>query len=180
MEPSNNYDDARSEISASTGTTVHTPPTGSVVTVDEHLFRYRPLSHGNKFLIVERLSGKAIAPKGNGGLCLQDLGEAGKADHSWLCIESEGYLALLNPKTGRYIGHNGEGVMQASATKFGAWECITTRDQPGGGYKLLVPHWWRSLRTVVVAEDGKTLVTRDHGDTLWDFIQVAEDGGLMT
>ncbi|KAK0742967.1 hypothetical protein B0T18DRAFT_414142 [Schizothecium vesticola] len=173
MEFSNNHDDARSEITATTGTTVHTPST------DEHRFRYRPLSHGNKFLIVESLSGKAIAPDGNGGLCLQDLGEAGKADHSWLCVESGGYLGLLNSKTGRYIGHNGEGVMQASVTKFGAWECITTRDQPGGGYKLLVPHWWYSLKTVVVAEDGKTLVTRDHGNTLWDFIQVAEDGGLM-
>jgi len=180
MESSYNHDDARSEITATTGTTVRTPSTGSVVTVDEHRFRYRPLSHGNKFLIIERLSGKAIAPKGNGGLCLQDLNEAGRAESSWLCVESDGYLGLLNSKTGRYIGHNGKGVMQALVTNFGSWECITTRDQPGGGYKLLVPNWWYSLKTVVVAEDGKTLVKRDHGNTLWDFIQVADDGGLTT
>jgi len=70
--------------------------------------------------------------------------------------------------------------MQAAVTKFNAWECVTTRDQPGGGYKLLMPHWWHTLRTVIIAEDEKTLITRDHGDTLWDFIQVSEDGGLTT
>jgi hypothetical protein len=43
-----------------------------------------------------------------------------------------------------------------------------------------VPHWWETLKTVVVAEDGESLVTREHGDTLWDFIKIeGGEGGVF-
>jgi hypothetical protein len=164
-------DDAGSDTTATSGTATHTPP-ASVLSINEDRTRYRPLSHGKKFLIIERLSGKAIAAINNGGLRLQDVHAAERAEIQWLCIEEKGYFGLMNSKSGKYIGHDGNGSMQALVGQFNAWECITTRDLPSGGYKLLVPHWWNTLRTVVVAEDGRKLVIRDHGDTLWDFIEV--------
>jgi len=168
-------DDARSEITATSGiNTAYTPASDS--TANESCFRYRPLSHGHKFLIRERQSGKVITYMNSGGLGLQDMLNAKRADMEWLCVEKNGYFGLQNPKSGRYIGHNGNHseALQASATVLNAWECITARDQPGGGYKLLMPHWLASLKTVVIAEDGKTLVRRDHGDTLWDFIMILD------
>jgi len=167
-----NENDVRSEVTATSGITAHTPASDS--SDSESCFRYRPLSHGHKFLIRERLSGKVIAYMSDDGLGLQDMLKAKRADIEWLCIERNGYFGLLNPKSGRYIGHNGNQVMRASATVLNGWECITTRDQLVGGHKLLVPHWFTTLRTVVIAEDGNKLVTREHGDTSWDFITILE------
>jgi hypothetical protein len=80
---------------------------------------------------------------------------------------------LQDPKSGKYIGHDGKCGLRAAATEFHAWECITTRDRPGGVYQLLVPHWLETLRTIVVAEDGQSLVARQHGVTLWRFLRVS-------
>ncbi|KAK5659062.1 hypothetical protein OQA88_1150 [Cercophora sp. LCS_1] len=173
MGASHEDHDARSETSATSITTVLTPASDSS-SADESGFRYRPLSHDHTFLIIERLSGKAVTYAPDGRLALQDVVEANRSAIQWLCVEKAGYLGLQNTKSGRYIGHNGNGLMQASATRFNGWEFITTRDQPGGGYKILVPHWF-TLRTVVVSEDGKSLIARDHGNTLWDFIQISKE-----
>ncbi|KAK9775844.1 putative Fascin domain-containing protein [Seiridium cardinale] len=127
---------------------------------------------GSTYIILERQSLRAITLTKD-GLCLKDMQEGQDSSNRWLCVERSGWLGLQDPKSGKYMGHNGNGSVRAVATDFHAWECITTRDRPGGVYQLLVPHWWETLRTIVVAEDGESLITRQHGETLWRFLKTS-------
>ncbi|KAH8884357.1 hypothetical protein GQ53DRAFT_399459 [Thozetella sp. PMI_491] len=128
---------------------------------------------GNTYMIFERSSGRVIT-RTPSGLCVQDISEGQNSSNRWLCIEKDNYLGFQDPKSGTYIGHDGNFRMRASARNFQGWECVTTRDHPSGGYKLMVPFWSDKLRLIVVDEDGKSLVTREHGDTLWDFIKLSD------
>jgi hypothetical protein len=119
MDVRDDGNDAGSETTATSVFTAHTPASGLTVS---DTFRYRPLSSGNKFLILERASNKAISITDDGGLRLQDMLAARSADSQWLCVEKNGYFGLLNSRSGKYIGHDGKYGMQASATKFSAWE----------------------------------------------------------
>ena len=125
----------------------------------------------NTYIIIERSSGRAIAVI-EGKLCLYDYSEREEINIKWQCVERNGYFAFLNTKLGVYLGHNGGETCQASATTLDAWEYVTPRKHPDGGYQLLTPHWWNKLLLIEVAEDGNTLVRRSHGTTVWEFIKV--------
>ncbi|CAM1510701.1 Fc.00g010360.m01.CDS01 [Cosmosporella sp. VM-42] len=129
--------------------------------------------HGNTYMILEKTSGRAITLT-NHKLGLQDMVEYHDAHNRWLCVETNGYFGFQDPKTGQYIGHDGNCGMRAMATVFKEWEFMTPRKHPDGGYQLLAPHWWHTLRVVTVAEDGESLVLRQHGTTLWEFVKIPE------
>ena len=93
-----------------------------------------------------------------------------KSSH-WLCIEERGYFGFQNIKSRTYLGHN-KFTVRASATSFQAWETFTVRPHPEGGYQLLMPHWWHTLKVVAVGSDGCGLEVRDHGETRWEFVKV--------
>jgi hypothetical protein len=85
------------------------------------------------------------------------------------------YFGFFNPKSGTYLGHNGKrDEIYASAVKFKAWECFTPRSHPDGGYQLLTPYYESTLKMVSVADDGRSLVRRPHGTTLWEFEKVSK------
>ncbi len=154
---------------------VDTPPTtmtGYDELPDDNPRRVIP-TPGNTYMILERSSGRVIT-RTKEGLCVQDLSDGQNSNTRWFCIEKDNYLGFQDPKSGNYIGHDGNFRMRISARDFRGWECLTTRDHPTGGYKLLVPYWSDKLRIIVVDEDGKGLVTREHGDTLWDFIRLSD------
>jgi hypothetical protein len=122
-------------------------------------------------MIIETTSGRAIALMKD-GLCLHGIDEGQTTNNRWLCVSKNGYYGLQDPKSGRYIGHDGNIGMRASAMEHRGWELITPREHPHGGYQLVVPQWWYALRTVVVAEDGRSLLARQHGETLGKFVRV--------
>lgn len=125
----------------------------------------------NTYIIVEKGSGQAISLNG-GALELYDFSDHEDVNIQWLCVERQGYFGFFNTKSGVYLGHNSKETIQASATAFEDWEVVTPRHHPDGGYQLLSPLWWHTLMVIVVAEDGKSLVRRPHGTTLWEFIKV--------
>lgn len=127
---------------------------------------------GHTYMIIEKSSDRAITLE-NGVLHLGDSKKHPKADMYWLCIEKNGYFAFQNIRSGKYMGHDGNQGIRALATNVDAWEMITTRAYPGGGHQMLVPHWWHTLRIVSIAEDGESLVTREHGTTSWEFVRRA-------
>lgn len=128
---------------------------------------------GNTYLILDKATGRAITLSNN-TITIQDLTPSSNPSNKWHCVESNGYFGFLHPATGRYLGHDGKSHVHALADKMQAWECMTPRKHPEGGYQLLVPFWWETLRVISVAEDGESLVTRQHGTTLWEFVKVPE------
>jgi hypothetical protein len=161
---------------ASTGNTSPSALTGTPTIaddVDDADDHFSGLLPGNTYMIMERESLRAITQTED-GLRLHDIHHTQASNNRWLCVEKNGWFGLQEPRSGKYIGHDWKFRVHAAATEFRAWECITTRDHPGGVYQLLVPHWWETLRTVVVAEDGSSLTTRQHGDTRWRFLKVSD------
>lgn len=131
---------------------------------------------GSVYVILEKASCHTITLR-NGSLSLSELDLDGKQDEYsyWLCVEDNGYFGFFNTKSGKYIGHDGEWDMQATAVHSKDWKyLITPRRHPDGGYQLLTPLWQHThtLMEVAVADDGKSLVRRQHGTTLWMFIKI--------
>ncbi|KAI8235598.1 hypothetical protein K4K53_004694 [Colletotrichum sp. SAR 10_77] len=90
----------------------------------------------------------------------------------WLCVEKNGYFGFQNPQSGRYIGHDGGDYVYAKAMGLDGWEYLTPREHPEGGYQLLSPFYWHTLKMLCVDEDQKTVVRRNHGTTLWEFVRI--------
>ncbi|CAH0058177.1 unnamed protein product [Clonostachys solani] len=176
IEPS----EAPSETSTDPSTTVYTAdsprssftPTieGSWNDVDGY---YSVPWPGQTFMILEAETRRTIALTEK-GIRLKNAIDVESSDCHFLCVERDGYFGFLNPARGRYIGHDGEGKegMRGTAKKLSWWEYWVVRKHPDGGYCLLVPEG-RSLKLVVVAEDGETLARRDHGITRWNFARLS-------
>jgi hypothetical protein len=159
-------------LTASSNSTPHTTSDGSTALDDPH-DGFSGLLPDKTYMIIETKSLRALTLTQN-RLCLKDIDQgASGLRNRWLCVQENGWMGLQDPESGRYIGHDGRCGMRASATEFRAWEFIVPRDRPGGAYQLLVPYNWQSLRPIVVAEDGESLVMRQHGDTQWRFIRVS-------
>lgn len=128
---------------------------------------------GNVYRIFEKGTDNVIALNGLSFCCLRDMAEDHRGYDLWLCVEANGYFGFFNPKSGKYLGHNGkkDGIY-ASAVRFKSWECFTPRSHPDGGYQLLTPYYESTLKMVTVADDGCSLVRRPHGTTLWEFEKV--------
>lgn len=125
----------------------------------------------NTFQIIEKHSGRAITVEGDRAK-LQSPSNAGQLDTHWLCVKQDGYFGFQNPQTGRYLGHDNKGGICAWVFHLKEWELWTPRQHPEGGYELLSPYFSHTLKILCVAEDGSTLVRRQHGTTLWEFVRV--------
>ncbi|KAK8128943.1 hypothetical protein PG984_010051 [Apiospora sp. TS-2023a] len=126
---------------------------------------------GNTYLIVEKSSGIAIMRRGDGQITLgssKDTRMAG-ANTQWLCVESNNHFGFQNPASGFYLGHDGKDRMHATATALKGWEFIAARPHPKGGYQLLSPYWANNMKLFVIGDDGKSVVRRMHGTTLFEF-----------
>ena len=131
---------------------------------------------GNRYMIIEKKTGRAITLQ-NGELFLPALDREGQeaaqtAHNTWLCCEQNNYWGFQNTATGRYMDHNGGGGMHAVATIIQNWEMMVARPLPGGGYQLLMPHYWHTLRVVAIGDDGRHLTRRMHGGAVWEFRMV--------
>ena len=138
---------------------------------------------GTTYMITEKASSLPVVCNGDGQVLLHDPATATDAasfttddttrvNSQWLCVESNNHFAFQNPQTGLYLGHDGNDRMQARIGKVNDWEHIIARPHPDGGYQLLSKYWWHTLKLIVVGEDGKSLVRRMHGTTLFEFQKV--------
>lgn len=126
---------------------------------------------GNVYIIMEKGSDRALTVSER-GLCLQSVSQGGHAPNNrWRCVEKNGYFGFYSVKSGVFIGHDMGFNIRALARNHGNFELMTARRHPKGGYQLMLPHWWHTLMAITVTEDGSGLVTRKHGETLWEFLE---------
>jgi hypothetical protein len=137
---------------------------------------------GGTYMIIETTSGRAISLSGAlvGGSrpTLLSTSEGLAAKKHWYCVEKDGYLGFQNPKSGKFLGHDGnwkgggKADIRAEATMLHEWEFFTVRPHPQGGYQLLLPQSPFRLNVLSIAEDGKQLEARHHGATTFRFVSV--------
>ncbi|KAL6871696.1 hypothetical protein HDV57DRAFT_270545 [Trichoderma longibrachiatum] len=159
---------------SSTTCTQYTPETTEPTIVGEPWDgrRYAVPWPGNKYHIFINDTDRAICANDSGGVYVYDINSDVHQQYTWLCVEKNGYFGFNNTQTGRYIGHNSHDLLRAEAWNFEAWELMTVRKHPEGGYELLSPHWWHTLKKVTVLAGSDELVLRQHGTTLWQFVKV--------
>lgn len=80
----------------------------------------------------------------------------------WLCQPSNRQI---------YRSYNCD-KLHSATFQHEAWELMTVRKHPEGGYELLMPHWWHTLKKVCVVEGSNDVVLRQHITTLWQFVKV--------
>lgn len=125
------------------------------------------------FQIIEKGSRRAITLAGDQLKLLSAVNEPSHWDTHWLCVKQNGYFGFQNPMTGKYLGHDGKGRVYAVEGRLRNWELFSPRMHPDGGYELLSPYYSGELMVLCVGEDGRKLVRRRHGTTLWEFIRVS-------
>ncbi|RYP40508.1 hypothetical protein DL767_001637 [Monosporascus sp. MG133] len=125
---------------------------------------------GNKFVIRERASGRAIALV-DGELRLSWWDCAGDRGAHWICEDKNGWLGFRNPVSNTYMGKDNRGNFYAKANQHRAWEYFCAMRHPEGGYILLMRHWDELLK-MAVGEDGCKLVTTKGEGTVWEFLKL--------
>ncbi|KAJ3958508.1 hypothetical protein N0V92_004926 [Colletotrichum tropicale] len=162
----------RSSDDFSTTSTILTPPTECNTTPSLWNDRGAIPWPGNTYRIIEKHTNRAIT-LANDQIVIKDIEDTAKITVTqWLCVEKNGYFGFQHPPSGRYMGHDGNKDLRAKATELNNWELFTPREHPEGGYQLLSPYWSQALMVLCVDEDRKTVVRRNHGTTLWEFIKV--------
>lgn len=175
MEPGINHAQCESTTeSIMTPSTRDTEPT--IVDGQWNGLSYAVPWPGNVFVIVEKITGKAITVR-DGKVRVEDNSDGASASSDkgklWFCVEKSGHFGFQNLATGKYIGHDGNFGIRASANHLQSHEFIVVRKHPQGGYQLLALHdKGFALRVISVNEEGNGLVTREHGPTLWEFYKV--------
>ncbi|KAL7919640.1 hypothetical protein ACQKWADRAFT_300679 [Trichoderma austrokoningii] len=158
---------------SSTSFTQYTPETSEPTIFGEVWDgrRYAVPWPGNKYNIFINGTNRAICCNPSGHLYVYDFNQDKFQQHTWLCVEKNGYFGFVNPQTGRYIGHNSHDKLHSATYQHEAWELMTVRKHPEGGYELLMPHWWHTLKRVGVVEGSDDVVLRQHISTVWQFVK---------
>jgi hypothetical protein len=134
--------------------------------------RYAVPWPGNKYNIFINDTNRAICSNNNGDLYVYDIEQDICKQHTWLCVEKNGYFGFVNPQTGRFMGHDIAHKLHSATFQHEAWELMTARKHPEGGYELLMPHWWHTLKKLCVLEGSDDVVLRQHVTTLWQFVKI--------
>ncbi|KAK7926629.1 hypothetical protein PG985_003627 [Apiospora marii] len=90
---------------------------------DGHCFPAVPWP-GNTYVIIEKNSGRPIVRNWDSGVSLGKPKKASTipAKSKWLCVETNNHIGFQNPKSGCYVGHNGNDCLIASAQELNEWE----------------------------------------------------------
>ena len=161
-------DDAMSDLST-TQFTALTPSTSGTMSSSPWPESYDiPPKPGCRYVIRIKDTDRAITLTRD-GLRLQETNGRHSASNRWLCVEEGMYLGFYNEEARVFIGHDGNGKMQAKALVLRDWERLSPRHQLGGGYELLSPHWFYWKRIINAAENKTELIRTQYGQTLWVF-----------
>lgn len=121
------------------------------------------------FILVDTASGRVLSHT-NGQLQLEDNTDRRGCWH-WSCVEKDGWFGFCNTASGRYLGINFWGTLQAEVTHHLGWECFATKRHPSGGYQLLVSVHGKLL-TVGLNRDGSLVANADIKGIVWEFVKV--------
>ncbi|KAK8013605.1 hypothetical protein PG991_009198 [Apiospora marii] len=159
------------------------PTTGGGEFWDGHVFPAVP-SPQNTYMIIEKASGCPVIRTADGRISLgghtttTTTTNMAMDSAQWLCVESNNNFGFQNPQTGCYLGHDGEDIVQAKAEDINEREHIFARPHPKGGYHLLTKCWLHTMKLITIDKDGKSLVRRMHGTTIFYFKKFSEDTDL--
>lgn len=165
---------------SSTAYTAHTPP--ETVAADllddlDPLSGTKPSSSsvpwpGSTFIIRSVDSGYVITLL-DGQIVLEPPG--GRGSIHWACVESKGWLGFQNPVSGKFLGHDRNGILYCSAMRHQGWENFCVRMRPEGGYVLLMTHFERLWYVGSKVEHGVEKLAKvenmDNG-IVWEFVKV--------
>ncbi|KAK4062960.1 hypothetical protein Trihar35433_8755 [Trichoderma harzianum] len=159
---------------SSTAFTQFTPETSEQTVLGEIWDgrRYAVPWPGNKYNIFMNDTNRVICSHDGGGLYVYDIEHDVNKQYTWLCVEKNGYFGFVNIHSGRFMGHNNQEKLHSATFQHEAWEFMTVRKHPDGGYELLMPHWWHTLKKVCVLPGSDDVVLRQHVTTLWQFVKV--------
>lgn len=115
---------------------------------------------------------RALWTNDSGDLHVYDFNEDHFRQHTWLCVEKNGYFGFVNLQTNKFIGHKDDDKLHSATVHHESWELMTVRQHPNGGYELLMPHWWHTLKKVGVIPGSDDVVLRQHISTAWQFVKV--------
>lgn len=78
--------------------------------------------------------------------------------------------------SGKFLGHDRQGVLCCSADRQFEWEHFVPRPMPEGGYVLLMTGWWALWHVGIKVENGwKKLAKLKEGaagGVVWEFEKV--------
>ncbi|PTB44196.1 hypothetical protein M441DRAFT_109085, partial [Trichoderma asperellum CBS 433.97] len=104
--------------------------------------------------------------------CLPELNSGGGS--FWSCVKKDGWYGFRNTVSGAYLGCDREGKMCAKQPYQSTNEYLTIDWAGNGGYILHVlenpTSAYIGRRQVSISEDGKSLVAKIEGGTVWEFI----------
>lgn len=125
---------------------------------------------GQTFVLVDKASGRVLSHT-NGELHLED-NTSRKGCWHWLCVERDGWLGFRNTASGRYLGMNVWGVLQAEVRHHQGWEYFSARQLPNGGYLLQSTQTIWKLLTVGFNKDGILVANTGVEGIVWEFVKV--------
>ena len=159
----------------------HTPPeTVAADFLDDHdpLGGAEPRSYlvpypDSTFIIRSVSSGHVITLL-DGQITLTNPGTRGSIH--WTCVETKGWLGFRNTVSGKFLGHDPQGMLRCSAERHRGWEYFCFRMRPEGGCVLLMTEWDRLWHVgIKVEQDVEKLAKIGEGGSgglAWEFIGV--------
>ncbi|KAG6097359.1 hypothetical protein E4U30_000744 [Claviceps sp. LM220 group G6] len=154
------------------GVDIATPEAGSTLTRDA------TLQHGQRFVLVERESGKvltAIGPEAVLQTC-DDMSALPNMWHwHWDCVIEQGWVTLRNRVTQNYLGNDwcSLRVMSCDGSSF-TGHLVVTRSS-GGGQTLSAPHKQGGIKQIVHDAGRDASQKLDLGTTKgleWEFVRL--------
>lgn len=133
-------------VDSSTASSASTPPE----TVPDNLFDDQdPLGRatpgpflvpwpGSTFIIRSVSCGRVLTLL-DGKITLTELGSRGSIH--WVCMETKGWFGFRNTVSGKFLGHDRQGLLCCSAERHQGWEKFCSRMRPEGGCVLLMTEW---------------------------------------
>ena len=95
---------------------------------------------GSTFIIRSISSGDVITLL-DGQIVLKQPGGSGCAE--WTCVKSKGWLGFRNVVSGKFLGHDKQGMLCCEAGRHLLWEFFDVRPGPDGGSVLMMAHYER-------------------------------------
>jgi hypothetical protein len=161
----------------STTYTANTPPESIAADSKDdydHVETAEPRS-GSTFIIRSVLSGDVITLS-DGLVTLSSPDSHGC--NEWVCVEDrDGWLGFRNGIAGRFLGYGKDWTLCCAVTWHQKREKFRALKR-GGGYILIMPHWWYGSQPVGIKQEGnvKKLVmvkSWESEEAIWAFDKVS-------